>query len=300
MNKMNDSFINELMMNILEGAKIPKVQVERELSPILGMFMGAILTKKFENSDVFSGEYQLITPEFPLKKDGNNQSTNIDYMLFNKTKKAMVLLELKTDPSSSNANQTDTYGLLKDKITESSAHFLKTDIDSIIQSTGKKAKYEYVAKRLEKTLEGEELSKINQCTVIYLVPNAIKEVTKNNKSVDYVLTFKDLPQHIEHDHADAWQIISQYLHELDDMYEPINETDSMDAQSMIISHIQAYSKTHPQLIPDFFQLGVLGSGTKPNYQVTFKCGAVQTFRFNGKPHHLGEFKAINLGDAIVL
>jgi hypothetical protein len=66
-------FINELMRHIIDGVNIPKVQVERAVTPVLSLFIESILNKYFENNDEYSGEYKLISPEFPLKKD-NNQS----------------------------------------------------------------------------------------------------------------------------------------------------------------------------------------------------------------------------------
>ena len=64
------------MKHILEGTKIPKVQVERAINPILSLFLESILEKYLSRP---SNSIKLISPEFPLKKEINNQSTNVDF-----------------------------------------------------------------------------------------------------------------------------------------------------------------------------------------------------------------------------
>jgi len=294
MSTSNNDFINDLMVNILEGVHIPKVQVERELSPILGMFIESLLTKYFEDNNDFSGDYKLILPEFPLKKDNDNQSTNIDFLLFNKSKKAMVLLELKTDPSSHNEEQIKTYSLLKSKISTKSAKFLRDDLNAIIEGSTKKTKYQYVTERFDKSFEGVDLSAINNCFIIYLVPSAMKEGIDNKHGVDYVLTLESLPENIVHTHSNAWQVIAQNIQELDAMYK--SSTINKDSISSIKDNIEDYLEKNPKLKPDYFQLGKIGNGGRPNYQVTFTNGSIQTFRFNGSHHHIPKFKNVNLTD----
>lgn len=104
----NDGFVNDLMKHIIEGVNIPKVQVERALSPILSLYIESILTSYFNGNSEYSGSYEMISPEFPLKKE-NNQSTNIDYLLINRSKKTLVFFELKTDIGSFDVDQKIRY-----------------------------------------------------------------------------------------------------------------------------------------------------------------------------------------------
>jgi len=68
----------------------------------------------------------------------------------------------------------------------------------------------------------------------------------------------------------------------------------------IINNIQQYiEKTSSKITPEYFQLGTLGAGLAPNYQVRFTNGSVQTFRFNGTPHHRKEFNSSNLCTPII-
>ena len=42
------------------------------------------------------------------------------------------------------------------------------------------------------------------------------------------------------------------------------------------------------------QIGILGEGRNPNYQVNFVDGTVKTFHYSGKPHKIESFKSSNL------
>jgi len=78
---MGNSFAEALMTHIMEATMIPKVQVERVVGPILSMFIGDVLTATLRDDSRLSGDIKLIAPEFPLKKEGNRQSTNIDWLM---------------------------------------------------------------------------------------------------------------------------------------------------------------------------------------------------------------------------
>lgn len=95
MKENGNKFLSLLMERIVESHQIPKVQVERVVSPILSMFVADALTKKFANNDSLRGKYELVCMEFPLKKPENSQSTNIDFLLVNTTTLSIVFLEIK-------------------------------------------------------------------------------------------------------------------------------------------------------------------------------------------------------------
>lgn len=299
---INNDFINILMETIMEGVYIPNVQVERELSPILGIFIESLLTKRFENCQVFSGEYKLISPEFPLKKKDNNQSINVDYLLFNKTRNEIVFLELKTDSGSFEESQMDRYIVYKKRIEEShSASFLKQDIETIRNKSEKKKmkkKYEYTLDRINKIFGKDlsKLSKVRNCKVIYLVPSSIRKTIQACDGVDYVLSFQSLPSEINHKYSDTWKTIAKSIEDLDGSFE--EPSYQKDITSTIAENIRTYITEHPELVPDKIQIGLLGKGNSPNYQVTFTNGDIRTFRFNGKAHHVTRFKDINLEDPI--
>jgi hypothetical protein len=114
---MSNFFLENLMKEIVdEGMLIPKFQVERCISPILSLFLENILETKFPEN-----QYELIMPEFPIRKgmlngENDNQSTNIDYLLFNKTENKFTFLELKTDSKSYKYEQLKIYFQLQKNV----------------------------------------------------------------------------------------------------------------------------------------------------------------------------------------
>lgn len=106
--QMNKGFLSHLMAHLLEGSQIPKVQVERSIGPVLGFFLAEVLTATLKDDGALSGRYRMLCPEFPLAKE-KNQSTNIDFLLYNEDRQALVFLELKTACSSFAADQAEIY-----------------------------------------------------------------------------------------------------------------------------------------------------------------------------------------------
>ncbi len=90
--KTEMDFVTELMKHIMEGVNIPKVQIERVVGPILGMFIKEVLPNINDSGDEVS-----VYPEFPFKKANNNQSTNIDWLMYNKTKNELIFFRVKND-----------------------------------------------------------------------------------------------------------------------------------------------------------------------------------------------------------
>lgn len=285
-------FIDELMSHILEGANIPKVQVERAIGPILSMFIEGVLNKYFENHKDYSGDYKLISPEFPLKKD-NNQSTNIDYLLVNKSRKILVFFELKTDIGSIGGEQMNIYIDFKKRIAEKSCRILREDLENIsIASKG--SKYEYIITHFDSVIGGD--TDIHKSIIVYLVPFAKVDKVKEESEVDFVLAFNDLPAIIDHKFAQYWSIIRKNLLKIDDHFQKINFKKSSDIPMIaIIRNIKTYLvQSKNKLQPISFQIGIMGEGVTPNYQVKFEDNSIKTFRFSGKPHSVSIFKPNNL------
>src|SRR4051794_2891225 len=106
---MTATFTETLMDQILESAMIPKVQVERAVGPLLSIFLAPVLSATLRADPALSGELTLLCPEFPLKKDGVNQSTNIDWLLLNPARRQLLFVELKTADTSLDAAQSAIY-----------------------------------------------------------------------------------------------------------------------------------------------------------------------------------------------
>jgi len=210
-------FLNALMTNIVDnGVKTPKVQVEREISPILEMFLVEILNSISKEN----GDYELISSEFPIRKGRidntkSNQSTNIDYLLVNNDpkNKKFTFVELKTDSKSFKKKQLNIYHKLQDicdeyKIADNTfGQLLFEDLESIFNATRAKKKYKYMKDKWK-----DDFNNINEMEIIYIVPTNIKIEPRKN-----VFNFKDLPSSLEgHKYNTEWKVIRSYLVKLDE------------------------------------------------------------------------------------
>jgi len=288
---LQSKFINEMMEQILEGSKIPKVQVERAISPILGMFMPEILTKLYSKST--ASQYEMIMPEFPLKKDESNQSTNIDYLLINREQMKLVLFELKTDRSSFKKDQMKIYEELKEKIEIQSALFLLEDLGRIQNASEKNSKYQYV---LEKCKPYRDLfSDIKTAEIIYLSPEGTLSGLENHDIK--ILSFHDLPQEIQGSYSEEWRIIHDYLLRLDENMDALQRP--FGIEQTIVNNIETYiNQKDAGLKPLLVLFGKSGKKGRPNYQIEFSDGSIKTFYFSGKRHSTPQFSHSNLSPGI--
>ncbi|QIR75261.1 hypothetical protein FA592_03065 [Sulfurospirillum diekertiae] len=214
-------FLEKLMQVIVdEGIQTPKAQVERYLSPILGLFLEEILKKTFHK------EYQMIVPEFPIRKgtiaksvgseqSESNQSTNIDYLMYNQTENKFVFIELKTDSKSFKPSQRKIYEDLKCVAKDKNNIFgqlLYDDLEKILSKSTSKDKYKYL-----KTKWNDSMSAINDMEIIYIVPAKTglkEEVGREDENKLCVLYFNDLPVELSL-FSEEWKIILEYLKKLD-------------------------------------------------------------------------------------
>ncbi len=190
--------IKALLKKIVEYNDLPKFQVERAISPMLSFYIEDILSKTYG-----SDKLELISPEYPLKNK-NNQSTNIDYLLINKTKSSVLLVELKTNfraSTSSVLEHQKKYEAVLEKIASAKAGFLVEDIEKIISGTEEKEKYKYLIKRANKI--NKEICKGE---IVYLVPKTVKDKILNdiNKKIlelkqTNILSFDEIPKTLPND-----------------------------------------------------------------------------------------------------
>ncbi len=211
-------FIKTLIDSIVDNRNMPKVQVERELSPILDIFMIDIL----ENLIGKKGDtFKYILSEFPLQiEEETNRSKNID-SLFLQNDDTLVFIELKTDNSSYDKEQKNNYkdviGIIED--TKSSA-FLFDFLDTLAEESKKKEKYIAANKVIKKNfndIERKKLKQINRAKLIYIVPEKTKELLKNDNRLKAV-SFKDISEIDESNvsrYKDEWKIIANKIVDLE-------------------------------------------------------------------------------------
>ena len=202
------NFIEALMRHILDHAKTPKVQVERVIGPILGMFIAEVLSASLDDC------LELISPEFPLRKTlSTYQSTNIDWLLYSTKHDQLVFLELKTTDTTFDREQAEIYFAVIRKIKEVGSSFLVSDVKKIGSVSEERGKYEEVLSRIARN---ERYAKCRNARLVYLAPkmmgDATREILKNE--VEW-LSFQDLPGQISSRFAREWGVIRKHLVELD-------------------------------------------------------------------------------------
>lgn len=136
-------FMHDLFESLIRNKDIPKYQFERRIDTILELLLPDFLSKHFDAIVEFAA------PEFPIKKEDNNQSTNVDY-LFHATSdnldKKWIMVELKTDRDSLHSNQIETYCKCKKDGMKS----IINNIQSIRSNSSKKNKYDLLLERIQR------------------------------------------------------------------------------------------------------------------------------------------------------
>lgn len=313
----SNKFLSLLMERIVESHQIPKVQVERVVSPILSMFVAEALTKKFENNNSLRGKYELVCMEFPLKKPENSQSTNIDFLLVNTTTLSIVFLEIKTDSRSIDRNQLEIYLKLRDEVKEFGGGFLLRNLSEIAGRSARGNKYLFlqnmIAPYKRTIIDSSELK------IIYLVPKVLKSRLVAENNIDAVFSFADLPNNVDGELAEEWRIIKESLVKLESMeleadFDQTLVVPASSSQSFILPNsssrtsnermevrirrqIEIYCQQNmpPGTVPRYVQIGNTGEGGSPNYQVAFSNSQIVPFHHSGKVFtRASSFKSANL------
>ena len=183
--------IDQLFYNLGIWKKLPKYQAERRLDVFFGLYMEQIL--KECRSNLFEEEDQLIlVPEFPLQKNkSNNECTNIDYLVFNVTKKCVHAIELKTDTHSVNDDQIDYYRRFKDETSLNDLYTFATNP----RKGRSKDKYEFLANYITSNHLVDCQTKGD---VIYILPkNKFSNSFKIQENGFDTITFADIANKME-------------------------------------------------------------------------------------------------------
>jgi hypothetical protein len=232
-------FIEKLISEIVKNKDMPKVQVEREIGPIIEIFIVEFINKlaeekikslvKGRNELILEeGCYELIAPEFPLQSESiiddkqTNRSTNIDYLMYNKDTQTLYLIELKTDSSSFKLEQHRIYKRVIDKIDKQGAGYLYDFLENLSNKKYKKYKDDVV----DDNMSGKKKAwqDIKKAKLIYLAPGRLakdnpRRGDSGQEAIDEInfIHFEHLYQHrdIDHKYRDEWQIITKHLRALD-------------------------------------------------------------------------------------
>jgi len=209
---MDKLFIEILMDYIMEAMMIPKSQIERAVGPILSMFLDVVLTETFRENQNLSGSLVMVSPEFPLKKKDNWQSTNIDWLMYNTMRKQLLFVELKTSDTSINDNQNSIYHIKQEAILSQGGAFLIEDLEQMRDRSSEFGKYQYILETKVLPLK-DEISNCHDAKIIYLVPKSAEHKVRGH--ADSILTFAMLSKSIPGKFAEEWGIILNHLCALD-------------------------------------------------------------------------------------
>lgn len=167
----DEAFWGALLNHIIEdGRRTPKVQVERSIGPILGFFLEKAI------SDLLGREVITLAPEFPLKKAEDYQSTNIDWLLYDKTRNELLMVELKTENTSFCVEQLTTY--LRLAINDAPWERMKHDLCRIGKASKSRKKYENTWRELGEKIENYPKIESAVLNVLYLAPKSTRKSFK--------------------------------------------------------------------------------------------------------------------------
>ena len=200
---MNSSFLPRLFEELTYLNKVPKFQLERAISPLLGIFIIEIINKHLNADTTIS------LPEFPLKKSGNYQSTNIDWLLVDVTNKTLYCIELKTDFTSFRIKQSDIYKAIKDLVEKDGAAELFSQVNIIRSKSRRKDKYAALQKRIPIELD---FTAFKRFKIVYLVP--YKPPKLNADEYDEIILFSDLSENINTPFPEEWTMLREFLIDL--------------------------------------------------------------------------------------
>ncbi|MBF0316322.1 MAG: hypothetical protein HQK52_23085 [Oligoflexia bacterium] len=172
--------INMIFENLTDWSNIPKYQLERRIDIFFTPYLETIINHHYGEKGFHP---DLIIPEFPLKKDCSNRSSNIDYFLCDFERAHICLLELKTNKKSFDPVQ------LRNMIDASlnDVAMIVNNIRKIKKTTRQKEKY----KKLIEKIESISDQKRYLMDVVYIYPDKEieDEYAQNSKDKYSVISF---------------------------------------------------------------------------------------------------------------
>lgn len=305
MSDLPHTFVRQLMSEIARLHSIPKVQVERAVGPILGMFLPGIVGSLLGHPPDATG-FEIVSPEFPLKRADNNQSTNIDWLLVHRPSGLLVLFELKTAADSFDGPQLATYEAVRRRILREGGAFLLDDLHQIRRASSQQRKYDAL---LDAIAPFDSTLRSARRAETLLVAPRVMSLTGVDDSV-IVRHFSDLPTDLVGPQSEEWSIVREALMTLDaraaqpvvappgalrerpsSPQPPSSLLDDSVFAQLILGNLRRSGDRRSLVC---FWVGNTGLGGTPNYQVEFDDGSVQTFHHNGMPHRVPQFRASNL------
>lgn len=192
-------YIVALLESLAANKRLPKYQFERRIDSILALFLPGILEQ------LWGWNVELIAPEFPLKKVDNNQSTNVDHLLFrrggrNDEPPAWILFELKTDRGSVSGAQIARY---RQALAQTMRQLID-DLAPIAAASIKGTRYAALRKRLAQHTKEIDSHSIE---LVYLSQEHVEDFGPNMHS----MTFDQIQQLSLPMHGEVWELMKMIL-----------------------------------------------------------------------------------------
>ncbi|MDR2814567.1 MAG: hypothetical protein LBB79_07960 [Prevotellaceae bacterium] len=291
---MNNSFTEALLAKIMGNRYVPKSQVERQLSPIIDIFLESAIQKLADENIIWSGKYRLLAAEFPFHNqhplgEGNRSrealSVNIDFLAMDISSKTIILIELKTDCKSMKGEQLSLYDAILRSDCPDKGKRLSEFLDILKDKNPKYVQHVNSINEIENDCHCK-LSDLNDIRLLYIAPK--KLMIPQSENVKHI-SFSDLYNHndISHPFKEDWKIVTEIMQELDDIQDyaeskssnPSNSTINQ-SQSRIVPPDATY-KPLKELVSKF-ETGTLNSG-----YVGFKGGrSTLSFELINKRKHI--------------
>lgn len=196
----NNVFLEQMLRSLMENKTLPKFQFERRIDAVISLFIPGILSQRY------GGNVRHVVPEFPIKKEVNNQSRNADYLLFQSggipESGSWIMAELKTDDNSVETEQLELY---KSALVRGMEQMLN-DIMLIRNATKMAAKYDALLKRLD-GLPAELPLKI---VYFLLTDNDVSYLQKEYPEIDFI-DKKELMDYVPDTFAKEWKMFKDIV-----------------------------------------------------------------------------------------
>jgi|GEM_PF-3804692 len=279
------------MRMILENYSLPKCQVEKHIELLLKPFIAGFLNSVFGKGTNYIVE-ESVFMEYPLKKEGNNQSRTVDFLAVSPTK--IYFLELKTASSSFRSKQVEFYLKLQEEIRLKGAGFLLSDLYEIRKVSDKFDKYNQLINNIEKKCSFN-LNQIQDAEVVYIGPEKLRSTLRKYPDVKY-FSFTDLSQQrvsfSNEKYLEFWNVMVYYLKFIDvlDKSVDVSVDELISAEKNgLLDDINQYKpiikslRQKREYWEDASEIRISKASRFPNYQVYYKNGKAPV-AFNGRTH----------------
>lgn len=155
-----------------------------------------------------------VVPEFPIKREDNNQSTKVDYFLLAEDRSVAFLVEFKTEMESRNESQDAYLRMAKER----GLNRLLEDIPVVAAASNQKAKYVH----LLHGLSGLGLLSLPSDIDEYAFPKARRGITRRLGEVRAIPSDAHVevvylqPRDSESERSISFRQVAEYLRTVDD------------------------------------------------------------------------------------